>query len=161
MMRRIICLLTVLLIFVCNSFTTEIPNYHLGTIEVKGTFAVKSKARVEGSVQGSISSDSQSESKLSLGTFQNPFYVMLVAELTKADGFRLSNDYQENAIEDGGRRENSDQLKKSLYLKAGVIPSTSSEFFIAYNRNGGCHHGSVIMPVTGAIPIGTKTPFMA
>jgi len=99
--------------------------------------SVRPKARFEGSVQGSLSSDSQSESKLSLGTLQNRFYAMLVAELTEADGFRLSDDYQENAIENGGRRENSDQLKKSLYLKAGVTPSTSSEFFIAYNRIDG------------------------
>ncbi|MEA3543679.1 MAG: TonB-dependent receptor, partial [Thermodesulfobacteriota bacterium] len=99
--------------------------------------SVRPKAGFEGSAQGSLSSDSRSDSKLSLGTRQDRFYAMLVAGLTESDGFRLSDDYQSNAIEDGGRRENSDYLKKSLYLKAGVTPSAGGEFFIAYNRIDG------------------------
>ena len=99
--------------------------------------SVRPESRFEGSVQTGLSSDSRSESKLSLGTRQERFYVMLVAGLIDADGFKLSDAYQSNAIEDGGRRENSDQLKKTLYLKAGITPSAGGEFFIAYNRIDG------------------------
>jgi iron complex outermembrane receptor protein len=96
--------------------------------------SVRPKDRLEGSVQGSFGSDSLFEGKFSLGTRQDRFYAMLVAGLIESDGFSLSDDYQSNAVEDGGLRDNSDQLKKTLYLKTGVTPANGSEFFIAYNR---------------------------
>ncbi len=99
--------------------------------------SVRPKARFVGSVQESLSSDSLSDSKLSLGTRQDRFYTMVVAGLSESDGFKLSDDYQSHAIENGGHRENSDYLKKSLYLKAGVTPAVVGEFFIAYNRIDG------------------------
>lgn len=99
--------------------------------------SVRPKERLEGSIQGSFSSDSLFDSKFSLGTRQDRFYAMLVAGLIESDGFRLSDNYQNNAVEDGGRRDNSDQFKKTLYLKAGVTPISGGEFFIAYNRIDG------------------------
>lgn len=96
--------------------------------------SIRPKTAFEGSVQGSKSSDSQFDGNFSLGTRQERFYAVMVAGLTEADSYTLSDDYQSNAIEDGGGRENSDYLKKSLYLKTGITPSNGGEFFIAYNR---------------------------
>ncbi len=88
----------------------------------------------EGNIRGRQGSDSRFDGNFSLGTRQERFYAMLAGGLTDTDGYDLSDAYRENAVEDGGRRENSDQWKKTLYLKAGATPAGGGEYFIAYNR---------------------------
>lgn len=72
-----------------------------------------------------------------IGTLQEHWYLQASASQDESDYFRLADDFQPTALEDGGRRLNSDYRDRKHSLKLGLTPNASDEYAIGYVRQDG------------------------
>lgn len=67
-----------------------------------------------------------------VGSDQGLWYVQLGGSWLNRDFFRLSESYQPNGVENGGRRNNSGSEDYKLSLKLGLTPNATDEYAISY-----------------------------
>jgi iron complex outermembrane receptor protein len=72
-----------------------------------------------------------------LGTRRDGFYVQGSASYLDRDYWALSDDFVPTAIEDGDRRNGSDNQDSRLNLKVGFTPNDTDEYSISYTAQTG------------------------
>lgn len=72
-----------------------------------------------------------------LGHAESLYYVAASGALTKADAWRLSDDYAGTATQPKGARIDSASRNYSLNLKAGYTPNATDEYSISYSGQWG------------------------
>jgi iron complex outermembrane receptor protein len=74
---------------------------------------------------------------LNLGTRQEKYYVQTSLSYMKRDYLLLSDKYESNEYEDGGKRDNSYTKDQKAHLKFGYTPKPGQEYAIAYTKQAG------------------------
>lgn len=74
---------------------------------------------------------------LNLGTRQERFYIQTSLSHLKKDFFQLSDKYEANEYEDGGKRDNSYTKDQKAHIKFGYTPKPGQEYAIAYTKQAG------------------------
>ncbi len=72
-----------------------------------------------------------------LATNQGAWYAQIGGSIAGQSHYLLPEDYQATAIENGGRRENSDSGDYKLSFKAGITPNETDEYAISYYNQQG------------------------
>ncbi len=102
----------------------------------KPSSELDAEVRMNGSLDGKGSFNGYTVSGL-LGTRQDKFYVQISGAKSERDYFRLSDDFTPTALEDGGKRGNSDTEDWRVNIKAGLTPNDTDEYSINYIRQEG------------------------
>ncbi len=106
------------------------PNTMGGVINI---VTMKPQKAIEGEMEFGYAEEKAYHTNINLGSRLDKFYFMLSGGYLNSDGFRLSDDFDANAIEDGGLRDNSDVEQKSGALKIGFTPTDNQEYAIGVN----------------------------
>ncbi len=81
--------------------------------------------------------DGDRDAYASVGTRHDGFYVQGSASILDRDYWRLSDDFVPTSMEDGGRRNGSDNEDSRLNLKVGFTPNDTDEYSISYTAQTG------------------------
>ena len=81
--------------------------------------------------------DGERDAYASLGTRHDDFYVQGSASYLDRDYWELSDDFVPTAMEDGGRRNGSDNEDSRFNLKVGFTPNDTDEYSISYTAQTG------------------------
>jgi iron complex outermembrane recepter protein len=82
-------------------------------------------------------SEGERDAYAMLGTHRDGFYVQGSASYLERDYWELSDDFVPTAIEDGGRRNGSDNRDARFNLKVGFTPNDSDEYSLSYTAQTG------------------------
>jgi iron complex outermembrane recepter protein len=88
-----------------------------------------------------------------VGGRRETFYYQISAEQRDIDTWRLSDDYQPTAAENGGKRDHVSKNDTRYNLKLGFTPNDTDEYSLNYVQQSGEKHG--IGSVTGTSTIST------
>ena len=83
------------------------------------------------------SGDGERDAYASLGTRHDGFYVQGSVSYLERDYWELSDDFVPTAMEDGGRRNGSDNEDSRFNLKVGFTPNDTDEYSISYTAQAG------------------------
>jgi len=106
------------------------PNTMGGVINI---VTMKPQKSIGGEIEAGYAEEKAYHTNINLGSRLDKFYFMLSGGYLDSDGFRLSDDFDANAIEDGGLRDNSDIEQKSGSIKIGFTPTENQEYAIGVN----------------------------
>ncbi len=106
------------------------PNTMGGVINI---ITMKPEKPIEGEIEAGYAEEKAYHTNFNLGSRLEKFYFMLNGGYLDSDGYRLSDDFDENVIEDGGLRDNSDIEQKSGSIKIGFTPADNQEYAIGVN----------------------------
>ncbi|MDD2315774.1 MAG: TonB-dependent receptor [Desulfobacterales bacterium] len=106
------------------------PNTMGGVINI---VTMKPQKTFEGEIEAGYAEEKAFHTNVNLGSRLEKFYFTLSGGYLDSDGFRLSDDFDANAIEDGGLRDNSDVEQKSGAFKIGFTPTENQEYAIGVN----------------------------
>jgi iron complex outermembrane receptor protein len=81
--------------------------------------------------------DGERDAYASVGTRHDGFYVQGSASVLDRDYWRLSDDFVPTSMEDGSRRDGSDNEDSRLNLKVGFTPNDTDEYSISYTAQTG------------------------
>lgn len=128
------------------------PNALGGAINLVTRKPVKA---FEGDVRLGIASGSDRRGAVNVGGRQTMWYWQLGASYIEADTFPLSSDFQGNAVQRPGNRDNAYRTDKKLSLKVALTPNAVDEYAIGYMAQRG-EKGNP--PYAGTAP-GTSTRY--
>lgn len=123
-------------IVVSKGFTSVLygPNTEGGAINMISKKPVKA---FEGTISTGYATGDTFKSYLNLGTNQEKWYLQAGGSYVSSDYMRLSDNYRENAVENGGHRENSYYRDRKINLKFGFTPAEGHEYALSYiNQHG-------------------------
>ncbi len=111
------------------------PNAMAGTVNF---ISAKPTEEFEGSFTTQVNTDNDFEmsqfiSSLSVGSKQEKFYVQLNGTIQDRSHFNVSEDFTPTDTQGNGERERSDSNARSMNLKVGLTPDSSSEYVLGYN----------------------------
>ncbi|MBK8793939.1 MAG: TonB-dependent receptor [Holophaga sp.] len=86
--------------------------------------------KFEGDVLGGIFDGNGKKIAANLGANLGTFYLQAGASVRDVGDFRMSSNFQPNAREDGGRRENSYSKDSKYSFKFGLTPNPTDEYVI-------------------------------
>lgn len=72
-----------------------------------------------------------------VGSLHDRFYVQGSASYLDRDHWELSGDFEPTSIEDGGKRNSSDNRDSRVNLKLGFTPNESDEYSLSYTAQTG------------------------
>jgi iron complex outermembrane receptor protein len=81
--------------------------------------------------------DGERDAYASLGTRHDGFYVQGSASYLDRDYWELSGDFAPTTMEDGGRRNGSDNEDSRFNVKIGFTPNDTDEYSISYTAQSG------------------------
>jgi iron complex outermembrane receptor protein len=110
------------------------PNTLGGAINLVTRKPVKA---FEGDVRAGFASGSEKKAAANLGGNQGVWYYQVGASYLDAESYPLSKDYQGNAVEDSGYRNNAYRTDKKVSLKLGITPNATDEFAVGYVKQEG------------------------
>jgi iron complex outermembrane receptor protein len=82
-------------------------------------------------------SEGERDAYAMIGTRHDGFYVQGSASYLDRDYWKLSDDFVPTAIEDGGKRDGSDNSDARLNLKVGFTPNDTDEYSLSYTAQTG------------------------
>ena len=104
----------------------------------------------EGEVRVGGGSGQLHQGSVNLGTRQDSWYLQAGADYASQDYFRLSGDFAPTAIEDGGKRLNSDHLDIKKSVKLGWLPREGDEYALGYiDQHGAKGQPPTVDPAAG------------
>jgi iron complex outermembrane receptor protein len=81
--------------------------------------------------------DGERDAYASLGTRHDGFYVQGSASVLDRDYWELSDDFAPTSMENGGRRDGSDNEDSRLNVKVGFTPNDTDEYSVSYTAQTG------------------------
>ncbi|MDD2389642.1 MAG: TonB-dependent receptor [Desulfobacterales bacterium] len=106
------------------------PNTMGGVINI---ITMKPEKPIEGDIEAGYAEQNAYHMNFNLGSRLEKFYFTLNGSFQDSDGYRLSDDFDANTIEDGGLRDNSDVWQESGAFKIGFTPTENQEYVFGYN----------------------------
>ncbi|MFA6584514.1 MAG: TonB-dependent receptor, partial [Elusimicrobiaceae bacterium] len=106
------------------------PNTMGGAVNIITKKPVKA---FEASGDASFAGVSDRDVNVNLGTKMEKFYFTAAGEYADTKGFKLSKDFTPTAVETGGIRSNSDEIRRNFSAKLGFTPSEDHEYAVAAN----------------------------
>ncbi len=91
----------------------------------------------EGDVRVGMASGGDRRGAVNVGGRQQMWYWQLGASYIEADTFPLSRDFQGNAVQQPGNRDNAYRTDKKLSLKVALTPNAVDEYAIGYMAQRG------------------------
>lgn len=106
------------------------PNTMGGVINI---VTMKPEKPIEGDFEVGYAEQNAFHMNFNLGSGREKFYFIINGSFLDSDGYRLSDDFDANALEDGGLRDNSDIRQESGSLKIGFTPTDNQEYALGIN----------------------------
>ena len=97
----------------------------------------KPTKELEGDVRIGYGQENTREARANIGTNQGNWYAQAGVAYRDSDGFRISNNFTSTALENGGRRDNSQYRDDKISLKFGITPNDKDEYALSYYKQNG------------------------
>jgi len=87
---------------------------------------------LEGDLLAGWFEESGYQAALNVGMRQGPWYLQVGGSYLNADSYPLSRDFADNALENGGRRDNAYREDWRFSAKIGYTPNNTDEYALGY-----------------------------